>query len=575
MEEQDEYSDTPPSHILYEVKNMVYIKNKKTSNALAISRNNFEMNNMNLKTLLNISDFTRTKAYGILGIVNFQNIPCLVFGTEFDCEAFYLDQAIYKIKNIKYIILLNTDNNIKQEINREFEIFKKKILKTYLIFSNYYDLTIPYYQQNGSNLNEVNPFLYNYKMIRPFLLNNNIKNKNDFYSSIIDGYIHCYNHSISGQEMILFVLYRKLYDKKFYECEITIRYSTDVFDYIYGIKIGDEKFNTDFVKFFERKTGVIFNCSNNNVYENIIKKYLPYFKYIKYNENNFEEKKIEKFIEEQNKEIKKTQYYYTCKDPLTGKIDVKYRQSESNQNGSCILIFDNIEAMTLFTKCFNYNLFVNYFSQYQKEKDFKNQKNNFINLSKVNKIDYFYGEIQKGPTDYLERLKKSEHFNYKDYIYRNKDKSTKKSNLDNLKLFIGTYNVSAIEPNIILSKFDVTSFLFPKKFKQNISKKNLPDIIYICMEEIVELNATNILISSNQNIIDLYTTKITNEICKHYPYILKLQKNLVGVLTLFFIKSEIEDEIDNLSVDENKTGSLGLGNKGNFIIKFKINNKEP
>ena len=95
------------------------------------------------------------------------------------------------------------------------------------------------------------------------------------------------------------------------------------------------------------------------------------------------------------------------------------------------------------------------------------------------------------------------------------------------------------------------------------------------MEEIVELNATNILISSNQNIIDLYTTKITNEICKHYPYILKLQKNLVGVLTLFFIKSEIEDEIDNLSVDENKTGSLGLGNKGNFIIKFKINNKEP
>ena len=61
MEEQDEYSDTPPSHILYEVKNMVYIKNKKTSNVLAISRNNFEMNNMNLKTLLNISDFTRQK----------------------------------------------------------------------------------------------------------------------------------------------------------------------------------------------------------------------------------------------------------------------------------------------------------------------------------------------------------------------------------------------------------------------------------------------------------------------------------------------------------------------------------
>ena len=43
---------------------------------------------------------------------------------------------------------------------------------------------------------------------------------------------------------------------------------------------------------------------------------------------------------------------------------------------------------------------------------------------------------------------------------------------------------------------------------------------------------------------------------------------------MLFIKSELDDQINNINVVENKTGNLGLGNKGNFIIKFKLNNKE-
>ena len=236
---------------------MKYIKNKITSNTLAISKNNFEMNNMSFKTLQNISEFKSTKAYGILGIVHFKNIPCLIFGTEFRVKTFYLDKAIYLIKNINYIILIHIKSNIKQEINKEFEIFKEKILKTYLIFSNYYDLTIPYYQQNGRNLNEVNSFLYNYEMIKSFLFNHNIKNKNDFYSSIIDGYIYCYNHGLLGQEMILWVLYRKHFDLNYFECEIIIRYSSDVFDYIYEIKVGNEQFVNDIINFCKKNRNFV------------------------------------------------------------------------------------------------------------------------------------------------------------------------------------------------------------------------------------------------------------------------------------------------------------------------------
>ena len=574
MEDEDEYTDTPPSHILYEGKTMIYIKNKISSNTLAISRNNFEMNNISFKTISNLSNFTRTKVYGILGIVNFHNTPCLVFGTEFDVATFYLDKCIYNLKNINYIILTNLENNIKSKIEEEFNVFKKSILNTHLIFSNYFDLTMPYYQQIGRNLNETNSFLYNLEIIKPFLLNNNLKNKNEFYTSFIDGYIFCYNHKIGGQDLILYVLYRKHSEFDYYDCEITIRYSTDIFNYIYGNKIGNEKFNENFIKYYEKKNGLILNCSNIGD-ENIFKKILPYFNYIKYNGKDLNEKIIENFFDTQNKEIKKTQYFFTCKDPYTNKSKSKFKQAESSQNGACIFVFNNIESMTTFNKYFNSILLTNYFSQYQKEKDFKKQNNDFINVNKIEKIDYIYSVLKDAPNEYYKILTKFNHFNFKNYIYNDKDKKESKSNnLDNLNLFIGTYNVSAIEPKTILSKFDTTSFIFPKKFSEKISKNNLPDIIYICFEEIVELNANNVLISSNQDIVDLYTKKITSEICKHYPYILKQQKSLVGVLTLFFIKSELDDQIDNLTVVENKTGDLGLGNKGNFIIKFKLKSKE-
>ena len=484
MEDEEEYTDTPPSHILYEGKTMIYIKNKISSNTLSISRNNFEMNNINFKTISNLSDFKRTKIYGILGIVNFQNTPCLVFGTDFLTITFYLDKAVYKLKNIKYIILTNFKSDTKKQIDEEFNIFKNRILKTSLIFSNYFDLTMPYYQQKGRNLNETNPFLYNYEIIIPFLLNNNLKNKNEFYTSFIDGDIHCYNHNLGGQEMILYILYRKDSEFNYYECEITINYSTDIFDYIYGNKIGNEKFSENFLKYYERKNGLIFNCSNIGD-EEIFKNIMPFFNYIKYNGKDLNEKVIENFFDIQNKEIKKTQYFFTCKDILTGKSKSKYRQAESSQNGSCIFVFNNIESMICFNKYFNSILFNNYMSQYQKEKDFKKQNNDYIKLNKFEKIDYFYSELKKYPDEYYKLLIDSDHFNFKKYIYKNNNKVSSKNNIDNLKLFIGTYNVSAIEPNIILSKFDVTSFIFPKKFSENISKKNLPDIIYICFEEIL------------------------------------------------------------------------------------------
>ena len=93
------------------------------------------------------------------------------------------------------------------------------------------------------------------------------------------------------------------------------------------------------------------------------------------------------FLEDVNKEIKKLNYYYTCKDPLTGKSSSKYRQEESNQDGLCIFLFDDFQDLTKFNKELSMFLIENYFSKYQIKKDFKNQKENYLNTKKIEKFN--------------------------------------------------------------------------------------------------------------------------------------------------------------------------------------------
>ena len=129
QDENEEYSDTPPSHYIYEGKDLIYIKNRITSNTLAISLKNLSMTNISPQTLKNVSNLKQTKAYGILGIANFKKIPCLIYGPSLEVIVFYLDEAAYVLKDIKYILLNQCERNVIQEVDKEFEIFKKKYIK--------------------------------------------------------------------------------------------------------------------------------------------------------------------------------------------------------------------------------------------------------------------------------------------------------------------------------------------------------------------------------------------------------------------------------------------------------------
>lgn len=574
MDEEGEYlGDDKPSHTIYEGEKMIYIKNDNSLNCISICKDNYEMSYTDFNTLNFLSGFITIKVYGILGIINFKNILCLVFGIKYDLKALsFFDQAVYKLKDIYFLPLINCNKNKRTEINQDFYIFKQKILKTNLFFSYPYDLSTPFYQQSNKNIDGKNPFFYNYEMAIPLIENKYLRNRHDFYTIFIDGYFQVFrNGDVLDQEILSFYIFRKHNEVNFYECELIMRYENDVYDFTFGTLIGNNNFEKNLISNYEKKSGIIFNCSRNLSSNISLQKYLPDFSFVNYDKKNFEKKYIKSFIEEQNKKIKKINYFYTFKDPITGKISNKYRQHETTQDGIFIFICDDIDTMTLLNIYTNRYLVYNFFSKYQKVTDFENNNGTFLEIKKIEKNSKFLESLKFFSNEFNNITKNSYHF-----IFKNSSQiqiKKKNINIPNLELFIGTYNTSAINLNEILLSFNAEDFLFPKKFSKIISSHNLPDILCISFEEIVELNAGNILLSSNDEIIKLYSSKITSELCKYHPYILKLKKNLVGILTLLFVKSELNDEITNFNVIETKTGILGLGNKGNYIVTFKLKGK--
>ena len=581
----ESYYDDQPSHIIYEGNNMIYIKNHNTSNSLSISKNDFQMNNIDFKTVKSLSDFIEIYVYGILGIIKLNNIPCIIYGSKYEVMAFVLDQCLYKLDDIYFLPLINYNKDIRPQLDEEFKYFKEKILKVNLYFSYPYNMTELYINQDSKKMDEINSYLFNYELIIPFLLNNNIKNKHDFFTKFISGYFHCYESSpILGQRFLIYYIFRKDTQFNYYECELIIRYDTDVYDYIYGMKIGNEKNDEDLFKQFKNKSGIIFDITNNVYIKHFLKDnyndydedddILPYFDYIEYNKDNMKSESIIEFLEEVNKEIKKLNYYYSCKDPLTGKSNCKYRQEESNQDGICIFIFDDFQGLTKFNKELSMFLVNNYFSNYQITKDFKHHKENYLNIKKIEKYDDFIFSLKSVSDDFNKCSKNITNISFKPFIYKTQLSNSNKTNNLNLKLFIGTYNVSAMKKEVINSKFNINYFLFSEKISKFISKSNLPDLYVISFEEIVELNAGNVLISSNNELIELYKSKIVSELCKNESYDFLMEKNLVGILIFILIKSKYRDEIKNLNIIETKTGILGFGNKGNYMLKFKFKNKD-
>jgi hypothetical protein len=106
------------------------------------------------------------------------------------------------------------------------------------------------------------------------------------------------------------------------------------------------------------------------------------------------------------------------------------------------------------------------------------------------------------------------------------------NNNKTITLFIGTFNVNALESELIkLTNLD--PFLFPEKLKDYFTQSNYPTFYAIGLEETIELNPKNILINP-KNKVEIWEERISQELQEKYNYFLYNKDQLVGVLFLFF-----------------------------------------
>jgi hypothetical protein len=96
-----------------------------------------------------------------------------------------------------------------------------------------------------------------------------------------------------------------------------------------------------------------------------------------------------------------------------------------------------------------------------------------------------------------------------------------------------------------------------------------PDIYIIGLQEIVSLNAKNIMLSSNSSKVDFWRNLICKNLGEIDKYVLLKSLDLVGIYLVVFIKESLKENVRNIDSFIVKSGLLGtMGNKGSCLMRF-------
>ena len=97
-----------------------------------------------------------------------------------------------------------------------------------------------------------------------------------------------------------------------------------------------------------------------------------------------------------------------------------------------------------------------------------------------------------------------------------------------------------------------------------------PDIYAIGFEEIVDLNASNIVAASTSNQME-WLVELQKTISRDTPYVLVTSVQLVGVCLFVFVRPRHAQNVKDVAMDQVKTGLGGAtGNKGGVAVRFRF-----
>lgn len=150
--------------------------------------------------------------------------------------------------------------------------------------------------------------------------------------------------------------------------------------------------------------------------------------------------------------------------------------------------------------------------------------------------------------------------------------------LNSFSIYILTYNVCGMNKEFINS-INFAELLFPEQANNYISSKNskkeYPLFFCIGLEEVINLNAKNVIIGGEKEKYTLWEEKITSELKSKNNYVLLAKSSLVGILFFIFVQASEVSKISNIKNTKTKTGFYGqLGNKGSCFVEFEYKNKK-
>lgn len=147
-----------------------------------------------------------------------------------------------------------------------------------------------------------------------------------------------------------------------------------------------------------------------------------------------------------------------------------------------------------------------------------------------------------------------------------------------VRVAVGTYNVNGGKHfrSVVYKDVSLTDWLLDYNAQSGnlvdvTSKDKTPsrpvDIYAIGFEEIVDLNAANIMAASTEN-AKAWAEELQKVLSRDRPYVLVTYQQLVGVCLYLFVRPEHVSHIKDVAVDCVKTGLGGhTGNKGAAAIR--------
>ncbi|XP_018568714.1 synaptojanin-1 [Anoplophora glabripennis] len=151
-----------------------------------------------------------------------------------------------------------------------------------------------------------------------------------------------------------------------------------------------------------------------------------------------------------------------------------------------------------------------------------------------------------------------------------------------MRIAVGTYNVNGGKHfrSVVFKDIKLSDWLLDPHIKNQGSlvdtgytddHKAIPvDIYSIGFEEIVDLNAANIVNSSTEN-AKAWAVELQKVLSRDRPYVLVTYQQLVGVCLYVFVRPEHVPYIRDVAVDSVKTGLGGhTGNKGAAAIRLVL-----